>query len=185
MTTNRYASAIVLVSVKCEGCQCPYRFEQVVKAEDDRRATSWFGGPARDWENYCLEICGKRLAASIEQKSVRYLGFKKCPECSHIQSWMIPAYRDHLQDNLGALILAGGVLAGFAVFAVIEGVAEVVGLAVAVLALIAWLALPDRRRLALIRRLEQLNLTDASSNRPIEVQVIRMPKIVIERVPDW
>ena len=170
MATDIYADATVLVTVQCEVCQRPYEYEQEVSVWGDAWAE----------EKSLLKVCAERLAASIEQKSVEYLRFNKCPKCSHVQSWMNRAYREHLQAHLNELVWGGGPFVGLAAVAVFALVALSVGLAVAsvfVLVVIAWLALFLRRRLALIGNLRKPTPKDALSSGPIEVRVIREPQI--------
>jgi hypothetical protein len=84
------ASAAVLVRVRCEACLHIYEYNKTITTaiSDDE--------PLAKAEK---DLAG-RLAASIEHRTVHYLGFRKCARCSHFQTWMTQARKENWETLL-------------------------------------------------------------------------------------
>ncbi|MCI0423301.1 MAG: hypothetical protein L0312_29460 [Acidobacteria bacterium] len=128
MSTDVTARVTVGVEVSCEGCGYSYSYEALLIGS----ASSW--SDTQDEKTLTTEATNELTGKVDACRSGRHLGVKKCPKCSHIQSWM-------RQDQTENRSMASGIIG------VVLGVASTVAIynyraALGIEQLWSWLSLP-------------------------------------------
>lgn len=180
MSTEAKGSAKLGVKVQCEKCQDVYDYEEIVVSV----ISSWSDTrSADDLAAECKTDLAERLRAALQRKSVKDLGFKKCPHCSHMQSWMRQSQKEH-RKMIFILVSVVSAIGTAKVIHTSGLIPEDVWY---------WLSIPvtiicgvlyyraAKKISALIRASSESRPRQPSSRGPVEVRMIRAPELIVEK----
>lgn len=180
MSTEAKATATVGVKVQCESCRHVYEYKEIVVAV----RSSWSDSrSADDLATECEKDLVKRLHDCLQRKSVRDLGFKKCPSCTHIQAWMRQSREEHREMIF--VILSVVLALGTAIFI---NTRELIPkglwywLSIPIIVMLGVLYYGSARIISgLIRGSPESQPRQHLSTGPLEVRMIANPEVVVER----
>ena len=94
------ASATLEVKVLCEKCQQIYNYDAIIRA-----SRSNFISSPLDRPEGLAEECVKDLKEKLKVFKIKDLGYKKCPKCSYIQSWMKESRKEEVGGYASMIVI--------------------------------------------------------------------------------
>lgn len=180
MSTEATASAKLAVKVQCEKCQHVYEYEEMVVSV----ISSWSDTrSADDLAAECERDRTERVRAALQRKSVKDLGVKKCPHCSHMQSWMRQSQEEHrdMMCILVSVVLAWGTAMVIHTRRLIpENVWYWLSLPVTIICGVLYYR-AAKRISALIRGSPESQPRQPPSSGPVEVKMMWASEVIVEK----